>query len=381
MAYGVYISINLTSDSYGGSMVGKTNFLLFKNVVGSDVCAISVNKKPIEGVFTVNTSKNRFGTAIANIFGLCATLTRQGEREIYLHVRNIRPSIIWLDSSLFGSLISRLRIESPGVRIVCFFHNLEEDIVLDKIRKGQWAYYLALAATRVNERKSAQHSDVVVTIQKGDAIKLLKRYGRKVDFIFPVCMKASYPRLVPNNPYPDLRYVLFIGSDFPPNVEALHYLSNKITPQLENTIVLAIGKGLEKYDADLGHEKLKILGFVPDLTAIYYHAAAVVAPIFSGGGMKVKIAEALMHGKCVIGSKFSFIGYENAVNSGVCKIADSVNDYFDLIEKATQTSALKLLSQDIFMREYSLSAGETRMRSIIDFTKNKISNIDCSYEK
>jgi glycosyltransferase involved in cell wall biosynthesis len=376
MAYGVYISINLISESYGGALVGKTNYQLFKDVVGNDVCAIAVNRKPIEGVFSVHTSGSRLGTVIANMFGLCATLTRQGEREIYERVRNDRPSVIWLDSSLFGRLIPRLRIESPGVKIVCFFHNLEEDIVLEKVRKGQWVYYLALAATRVNERKSAKLADVVVTIQEDEAIKLLERYGRKVDFIFPVCMQKSTLRVAPKNPYPGVRYVLFVGSDFPPNVEALHYLSKKIAPQLENTIVLAIGKGLEKYDADLGHEKLKILGFVPDLAAIYYHAVAVVAPIFSGGGMKVKIAEALMHGKYVIGSKFAFIGYENAVNSGACKIADSEYDYIDLVEKTNPTSALKLLAQDIFMREYSLSVGATRMKSIINFAKDNISNRD-----
>lgn len=357
-------------------MVGKTNYQLFKDVVGNDVCAIAVNRKPIEGVFSVHTSGSRLGTAIANMFGLCATLTRQGEREIYERVRNDRPSVIWLDSSLFGRLIPRLRIESPGVKIVCFFHNLEEDIVLEKVRKGQWVYYLALVATRFNERKSAKLADVVVTIQEDEAIKLLQRYGRKVDFIFPVCMQESTLRVAPKNPYPGVRYVLFVGSDFPPNVEALHYLSKKIARQLVNTIVLAIGKGLEKYDPDLGHEKLKILGFVPDLAAIYYHAVAVVAPIFSGGGMKVKIAEALMHGKYVIGSKFAFIGYENAVNSGACKIADSEYDYIDLVEKTNPTSALKLLAQDVFMREYSLSVGATRMKSIINFAKDNISNRD-----
>lgn len=36
----------------------------------------------------------------------------------------------------------------------------------------------------------------------------------------------------------------------------------------------------------------------------------MVMPIFSGSGMKVKTAEALMYGKFLIGTKEAFEGYE-----------------------------------------------------------------------
>ena len=45
---------------------------------------------------------------------------------------------------------------------------------------------------------------------------------------------------------------------------------------------------------------------VDDLAPYYKKAAAVIMPIFMGGGMKVKTAEALMNGKNYIWVKGSF---------------------------------------------------------------------------
>lgn len=363
MTRAFYISANLTLNSYGGATVGRTNYRIFKELFGENSFAIAVNRNPIDGVLRVQTSAGRVGTAVANLFGLCATLTSQGEREIYERVRRERPSIIWLDSSLFGRLIPRLRIEAPGVKIVCFFHNLEEDIVREKIAKGQWAYYLALVATHANEQMSAKQADTVVMIQKSDAKLLLSRYGRPADHIFPVCVHDSYSEVVPPNPYPGIRYVLFVGSDFPPNIEALEYLSRRIAPSLENTMVIAVGNGLEKYVAEFAHEKMIIEGFVPDLAAIYYHAVAVVAPIFSGGGMKVKIAEALMHNKVVIASDFAAIGYEEcAMNSLVT--GDGEGFFVDEIQKSRSDGGRE--PRNDYLEFYSMSSAKKHMRDIFD---------------
>ena len=37
----------------------------------------------------------------------------------------------------------------------------------------------------------------------------------------------------------------------------------------------------------------------------------VIAPIFDGSGMKTKVAEALMYGKRIIGTREAFSGYED----------------------------------------------------------------------
>ena len=75
--------------------------------------------------------------------------------------------------------------------------------------------------------------------------------------------------------------------------------------------------------ADVLRERVRALPQVslvssPESMAPYFRAAdAVIAPVFDGAGMKVKVAEALSYGKPVIGTSHAFIGYgiTQSVNS------------------------------------------------------------------
>jgi hypothetical protein len=49
-------------------------------------------------------------------------------------------------------------------------------------------------------------------------------------------------------------------------------------------------------------------GFVQDLSAAYARAALVINPVERGTGLKIKTVEALVHGKCVVGSAHSLHG-------------------------------------------------------------------------
>ena len=55
---------------------------------------------------------------------------------------------------------------------------------------------------------------------------------------------------------------------------------------------------------------MKIIGGVEQLAPYYNNADIVIAPLFSGGGMKQKTAEALAYGKTFVGTMESMQGYE-----------------------------------------------------------------------
>ena len=57
-------------------------------------------------------------------------------------------------------------------------------------------------------------------------------------------------------------------------------------------------------------KNVEIHDSVDDLSVFYERANIVVCPLFYGGGMKVKVAEALMYGKKIIGTELAFFGYE-----------------------------------------------------------------------
>ena len=80
-------------------------------------------------------------------------------------------------------------------------------------------------------------------------------------------------------------------------------------PRVKARLVV-VGKGMDALAGELSRENIEVHGFVDDLDAFYYRADIMVLPIFSGGGMKTKTAEAMMFGKTIFGTAESFIGYD-----------------------------------------------------------------------
>jgi glycosyltransferase involved in cell wall biosynthesis len=66
-----------------------------------------------------------------------------------------------------------------------------------------------------------------------------------------------------------------------------------------------VGGGLPE---DIRHSSLQTAGFVEDLTAEYRRATVVIAPITSGGGIKVKVVEALAMGRFLVATSKALEG-------------------------------------------------------------------------
>jgi glycosyltransferase involved in cell wall biosynthesis len=60
----------------------------------------------------------------------------------------------------------------------------------------------------------------------------------------------------------------------------------------------------------LGRDGVEVTGFVPQVAPYVADAALVVAPIRSGGGMRVKVMDALSAGKAVVGTRRAFEGLD-----------------------------------------------------------------------
>ncbi|OBU27808.1 hypothetical protein AYY22_16020 [Photobacterium kishitanii] len=123
---------------------------------------------------------------------------------------------------------------------------------------------------------------------------------------------------------------LFVGSDFPPNIEAVEFLCREVMPYVKDNISLTIvGKGMDKYKEYFERKNIKVYGFVENLSFIYEESNIVLSPIFSGAGMKVKIAEAFKHGKGVLGTEFGFQGYD--LGRDFIFIANEAIDYINYL--------------------------------------------------
>jgi hypothetical protein len=65
-------------------------------------------------------------------------------------------------------------------------------------------------------------------------------------------------------------------------------------------------------------------GYVDNIARYYINADAVIAPIFSGSGMKTKTIEAMSYGKTIFGTNEAFAGIECDYDKigGLCNTAE-----------------------------------------------------------
>lgn len=101
--------------------------------------------------------------------------------------------------------------------------------------------------------------------------------------------------------------VLFVGNfRHRPNVDAAIRLVRDIYPRIRvrhpNARLYVVGEGPPKRLVALGREDVMITGRVTDVTPYLTKAAVVAAPIRFGGGVRVKVLEAMAAGKAVVAS-------------------------------------------------------------------------------
>lgn len=337
-------------------MVARSNLEALNLLRGYSTTAFSVNRNASRDCVAVPTTQTKVGTALANLCLLCATLSPKGAYFLLRNIRMSRPDLIWLDSSLFGILIPLIRLISRKSKIVCYFHNIETPIVKAYAKKQPY-YWISYLATWINEYLSINKSDVLIAIQQTDETILRSKNPSAVTWHIPASIKDEFQvdqgREVTS--ISEIPFALFVGSDFPPNIEALSFLNSKIAPNLIGKKIIAVGNGLNKYAAQF--KNLDIHGRVENIAEYYRQAHVVVAPIFSGGGMKVKIAEALMFNKVVFASSFASIGYEQVSGDAIVRIDDeesminSIRNYDPTKSTEARKFYIELFSQKAIQKK------------------------------
>jgi glycosyltransferase involved in cell wall biosynthesis len=122
------------------------------------------------------------------------------------------------------------------------------------------------------------------------------------------------------------RSIVFVGSMVHrENITGLDDFVSRCWPAVRRAVpgavLRVVGTGLSeamrtRWEA---YEGVEVVGFAPSIARVYDRATFVVVPLFGGGGTKVKVLEALMHGRTCVVAEPSLRGYE-----GVLRHAESL---------------------------------------------------------
>ncbi len=121
--------------------------------------------------------------------------------------------------------------------------------------------------------------------------------------------------------------LLFFGNFIhPPNVDAALRMARTIFPAIQSRFpdleLYIVGDRPPLELRRMASAKIVVTGQVPDLTPYLSRASLVVAPLRLGGGMRVKILEALAAGKAIVASPLAVEGLD-VVNGEHLWLADS----------------------------------------------------------
>jgi glycosyltransferase involved in cell wall biosynthesis len=268
----------------------------------ADRCDVRTLSTPARGRWGARTAGAggllRGRSLWASEFGM-----RRLQNTVASLVAEFDPDVVQVEHAVVGEALAGAG--KRAIRVVTMHEtaaSLREFIPLR--REGlALAHRLDLIAAARQERRvlSLAHAAVVFSDRDRDG---LAAHSRPVATI-PVGWDVPPQRLDPLGATPPV--VLFCGSfEHPPNVEAAIRLAREIFPRVRGARPDArlelVGPSPPAELRALAGESVSVTGAVASVVPHLDRATVVVAPIEIGGGVRVKVLEALAGGKAVVAS-------------------------------------------------------------------------------
>jgi succinoglycan biosynthesis protein ExoO len=137
--------------------------------------------------------------------------------------------------------------------------------------------------------------------------------------------------------------LLFVGSNTSPNVDALRWFFDEVWPLVQRTNPTARFNIAGNVAASLQAvpDGVVMLGRVDDLAPLYASAAVVISPLRGGSGLKIKLIEALAHGKAIVATTTTLQGVTDIIESAVI-VADEAQAFAHGIAALLNDAALRI---------------------------------------
>jgi glycosyltransferase involved in cell wall biosynthesis len=171
----------------------------------------------------------------------------------------------------------------------------------------------------------------------------------------------------------DSPILAYVGNfQHPPNVHAAVFFAEEVMPRLLRRYPAA---AFRIYGARLsnevralgGKDGVQVVGFVDDVRSALRSATALVAPIFTGSGMRIKVIEALGAGALVVGTDLGVRGLD-VVDGKHFYRANTADEFVHAIVRATEhpgeAAAIAKAGRDLVVRSHSWEAAVRRREAI-----------------
>jgi polysaccharide biosynthesis protein PslH len=223
---------------------------------------------------------------------------------------------------------------------------------------------LSLEARRVKHYEASlvrdfEHTLAVTSIDRQDLIdaagEAMPEANRDIgDKITVIPIAVDTERLTPVDRQAGSSNILTLGTlHYPPNADGIRWFAKEVFPgvirQIPEATLTILGKNppadFTKM-ADDNPGKIKVTGYVPELTPYLQQAALMVIPVRAGSGMRVRILEAMALAMPIVTTSIGLEGIEARDGQEVL-VSDSPGDFTDSVVRLMRDADLqRSLSQN-----------------------------------
>lgn len=302
-----------------------------KTNINLDIIAVDVDTRlHIFGIL-----KNLFFSSFP--YNAARFISPKYEAALMAVLTSRQVDIIQLEGLYLMPYIQLLRKYSSA-KIVLRAHNVEyllweqraaaEKNILKKI-------YLRILAKRMKkfEQQCINTYDLLVPISNPDYDRYVKMGNNKPTHVCPFGYTVPAKK---NTVTSKCIRLFFLGAlDWQPNIDGLLWFINSVWPNVvaanpEIQLQVAGRNACKEIINACRRNNVEFLGQIPEVDTLYASNDVMVVPLFSGSGMRVKIIEAMAHGKVVISTTKGAEGID-CINKEHILLAGSVEEFITTI--------------------------------------------------
>lgn len=239
--------------------------------------------------------------------------------------------------------------------IVYRAHNIEYQLWNKRLKKinnplKKWLLASMIKKLTHFEREQFNQVDGIATITQSDTEEVMK-YSTSPTVHIPYGISPVSPPTASNSTIPSLFYIGAL--DWEPNIEGLKWFLDIVWPKIIEkepcTQFVIAGRNPVKWFDSINKKGVKYIGEVDDALQFMKQHSIMINPLFSGGGMRVKVIEGMALSKAIASTSIGVDGIPVSHRKEVM-IADDADSF---AKNVLQLIADKNLLNNIAKAGYS----------------------------
>lgn len=261
---------------------------------------------------------------------------------LQMFVEDWRPEVVQCEYLVMGQYLGALGA-CPAPRILVVHEPGEKSVGRASKSPSPVLMRLDRLAWRKFERRLLREVQAVVVFTEEDRASI-ERHGVKVP-IETIGIGLALPRRAADPAGVPPPTALFVGNyGHRPNADAASRLLNGIWPLVRDrhpeAVLALVGVNPPSELLAAASVGVQVTGVVADVQPFLESAAVFVAPVRQGGGMRVKVLEALAAGKAIVASPLAVAGLDVEDGHQVL-VAQTDEDFARAISRVIDDEALR----------------------------------------